>query len=122
MPNRLKTRVASARAKLPRHSGRPDRLRKSRTTSAANARATLLALLGELSDAISLITVVHRSLATQETGGAGDEAVALRHALDLLRATYNGFDMAPSRSHRLRPRPPDKSKFDANVRRLRRQK
>jgi len=81
-----------------------------------------LALLGELSDAISLITVVHRSLATQETGGAGDEAVALRHALDLLRATYNGFDMAPSRSHRLRPRPPDKSKFDANVRRLRRQK
>jgi hypothetical protein len=94
MPNRLKTRASPPRAKPPLHSERPDRLRKSRTTSAANARATLLALLGELSDAISLITVVHRSLATQETGGAGDEAVALRHVLDLLRATYNGFDMA----------------------------
>ena len=59
-----------------------------------------MTLLGELSDAISLVTVVHRSLAAQEGAGAGDEEVALRHELGLLTAAYSGLDMVPSRSHR----------------------
>jgi len=107
MATRIEARVTSAGAKPRRHSGRLDRLRRSRTTSTAHARTTLFTLLGDLSDAISLVTVVHRSLAAQEAAGAGDEEVALRHALGLLRATYSGLDMAPSRSHR---RPPSSTR------------
>ena len=44
------------------------------------ASADLTALLGELSDAISVVTVVDRSLAAQELAGAGDEEVTLRYA------------------------------------------
>ena len=64
-----------------------------------------VALLGELSDAIALVTVVHRSLAAQETVGTADEAVALRHALRLLGAAYSGLDRATSRAGRQTPSP-----------------
>ncbi len=65
----------------------------------------VVALLGELSDAIALVTVVHRSLAAHETAGTGDEEVALRHALRLLRATYSGLDRTTLRSRRQTPSP-----------------
>ena len=56
-----------------------------------------LELLGDLSDAISVITVVHRSLEAKEIAEAGDEEVALRHGLALLRAAYSALDMASLR-------------------------
>ena len=51
-------------------------------------------LLGNLSDAIAVVTVVHRSLEALEICAVGDEEVALRYALTLLRAAYNALDIA----------------------------
>ena len=66
-----------------------------RTESAhSTRRLDVFRLLGELSDAISLVTVVHRSLAGRDASGIGDDEVALRHALGLLRAAYTGLDSA----------------------------
>ena len=84
----------------PFRSERP-RLEPSRSTRRDNA----LMPLGDLSDAISLVTVVHRSLATHETAGIGDEEVALRHALKLLRAAYSDLDSATGRPRRQTPSP-----------------
>lgn len=56
-----------------------------------------LILLGDLSDAISVVTVVHQSLAAKEKASVGDEEVALRHALGLLRAAYSARDQASCR-------------------------
>lgn len=56
-----------------------------------------LQLLGDLSDAISVITVVHHSLEAKEIAEVGDEEVALRHGLALLRAAYSALDMASLR-------------------------
>lgn len=64
---------------------------------AAADRPDLLELLGDLSDAISVITVVHRSLEAKEIAEVGDEEVALRHGLALLRAAYSALDMASLR-------------------------
>lgn len=60
-------------------------------------RPDLLPLLGDLSDAISVVAVVHRSLEAKEIAEAGDEEVALRHGLGLLRAAYTALDMASLR-------------------------
>lgn len=57
----------------------------------------ILNLLGNLSDAISVVTVVHRSLEALEVRAVGDEEVALRYALTLLRAAYSALDMASLR-------------------------
>jgi hypothetical protein len=54
----------------------------------------LLALLGDLSDAISVVTVVHRALEARVIAGVGDEEVTLRYALTLLRTAYSAFDLA----------------------------
>ena len=54
----------------------------------------LLALLGDLSDAISVVTVVHRALEAKVIAGVGDEEVTLRYALTLLRTAYSAFDLA----------------------------
>lgn len=64
---------------------------------AAADRPDLLELLGDLSDAISVITVVHRSLEAKEIAEVGDEEVALRLGLALLRAAYSALDMASLR-------------------------
>jgi hypothetical protein len=64
---------------------------------AAADRPDFLELLGDLSDAISVITVVHRSLEAKEIAEVGDEEVALRHGLALLRAAYSALDMASLR-------------------------
>jgi len=56
-----------------------------------------LALLGNLSDAIAVVTVVHRSLEALEVRAVGDEEVALRYALTLLRTAYSALDMASLR-------------------------
>lgn len=63
----------------------------------AGNRPDLLELLGDLSDAISVITVVHRSLEAKEIAEVGDEEVALRHGLALLRAAYSALDKASLR-------------------------
>ena len=60
--------------------------------SVANPAPDLYALLGELSDVVSLLTIVLRSLEVQGIAAVGDEAVALRHALQLLRAACPVFD------------------------------
>jgi hypothetical protein len=54
----------------------------------------IVSLLGNLSDAIAVVTVVHRSLEALEIRAVGDEEVALRYALTLLRAAYSALDMA----------------------------
>ncbi len=64
---------------------------------AAADRPDVLDLLGALSDAISVVTVVHRSLEAKEIAEVGDEEVALRHGLALLRAAYGALDMASLR-------------------------
>jgi hypothetical protein len=61
--------------------------------AATSSEADLFTLLGDLSDAISVVTVVHRSLAALEIAAVGDEETALRYALTLLRTTYSALDM-----------------------------
>lgn len=56
--------------------------------------ADIESLLGNLSDAIAVVAVVHRSLEALEVRAVGDEEVALRYALTLLRAAYSALDMA----------------------------
>jgi len=63
----------------------------------AAERPDFLELLGDLSDAISVITVVHHSLEAKEIAEVGDEEVALRLGLALLRAAYSALDMAALR-------------------------
>ncbi|MGH8150642.1 MAG: hypothetical protein ACRETB_11800 [Steroidobacteraceae bacterium] len=58
----------------------------------ASAGADLPDLLGRFSDALSLISVVQRSLAAQESARIGDEEVALGRAIDELKAVYNELD------------------------------
>lgn len=60
--------------------------------------ADMPTLLGDLSDAIAVVAVVHRSLEALEIRAVGDEEVALRYALTLLRAAYNALDIASLRS------------------------
>lgn len=57
-------------------------------------RPDLQQILGRFSDALSMISVVQRSLSSQEFTGIGDEEVALRHALDALKSVYNALDEA----------------------------
>lgn len=58
----------------------------------------LCALVGDLADAISVVTVVYRSLASLEIPEAADEEVALRYALSLLRSAYSALDIASCRA------------------------
>jgi hypothetical protein len=60
--------------------------------AATSSESDLFILLGDLSDAISVVTVVHRSLAALEIAAVGDEEAALRYALTLLRSTYSALD------------------------------
>ena len=64
----------------------------SRAAVANSSESDLFTLLGDLSDAISVVTVVHRSLAALEIAAVGDEETALRYALTLLRSTYSALD------------------------------
>lgn len=66
--------------------------------AATSSGSDLFTLLGDLSDAISVVSVVHRSLAALEIAAVGDEEVALRYALTLLRSTYSALDMVSCRS------------------------
>jgi hypothetical protein len=59
-----------------------------------------VALLGNLSDAIAVVTVVHRSLEAKEIMDVGDEEVALRYAISLLQGAYTALDMASIQSSR----------------------
>ena len=56
--------------------------------------------LGELSDAIAIVTVALRSLEAREIANTGEESVALRYALSLLRAAYSGLDLASGQPRR----------------------
>ena len=80
----------------------PDRLEK-RVMSPARAagRPDVVTLLGELSDAIAIVTVAQRSLEAREIANVGDETVALRYALSLLRAAYSGLDLASGTRRRM---------------------
>ena len=79
---------------------RPDRLKKRLTGPALTAgKPDVVTLLGELSDAIAIVTVAQRSLEAREIANVADETVALRYGLSLLRAAYSGLDLA-SRSTR----------------------
>ena len=81
--------------------GSPGGVTQPRLTAEAAAQtdgmfepADMPMLLGNLSDAIAVVTVVHRSLQALEICAVGDEEVALRYALTLLRAAYNALDIA----------------------------
>lgn len=67
---------------------------RSRTSPASRPRALpdLDDLLGRFSDALSLATVVRRSLSTQESAPIADEEVALARAIEALKAVYNELD------------------------------
>jgi hypothetical protein len=58
----------------------------------------LCTLVGDLADAISVVTVVYRSLAALEIPAVADEETALRHALGLLRSAYTALDVASCRA------------------------
>lgn len=95
MGTRIKGQMTLSTPKSRRRTARSHRLQESYTNgSAGTALMSLFVLLGDLSDAISLVTVVHRSLATRDSSGVGDDEVALRYALNLLRAAYTGLDLA----------------------------
>ena len=74
---------------------RPDQAPETGTevTTAAD-RPDFLILLGDLSDAIAVVTVAHHSLEAKEIAEAGDEGVALRYAISLLRTVYSALDAA----------------------------
>jgi hypothetical protein len=85
------------RGRRARGSGRRGSNRRRRAagkSSALRSRAAsnLNDLLGRFSDALSLITVVQRSLSARESARIGDEEVALGHALDELKSVYNELD------------------------------
>lgn len=63
-------------------------------------RPDLPTLLGELSDAIAVVTVVHHSLEAKEIGKVGDEEATLRYAISLLRRAYTALDRASLHSSR----------------------
>lgn len=95
MGTRIKAQMTLSTPKSPRRTARSHRLQESHPKgSVETARTALFLLLGELSDAISLVTVVHRSLASRDAAGVGDDEVALRYALNLLRAAHTGLDLA----------------------------
>lgn len=54
-------------------------------------------ILGRFSDALSMLSVVSRSLAARDFAGTGDEEIALRRAIDELKAVYNELDAAAAR-------------------------
>ena len=60
----------------------------------------LCTLVGDLADAISVVTVVYRSLAALEIPAVADEEAALRYALSLLRSAYTALDIASCRATR----------------------
>lgn len=79
----------------------PDRAQKIATDASTSVDCPdLLTLLGDLSDAIAVVTVAHRSLEAKEIAETGDEAVALRYAISLLRSTYTGLDAISLQSSR----------------------
>ena len=122
MAARLNARVTSAGVKPGRDARKPDRPRRSSTATVTHAPMTVITLLGQLSDAMSLITVVHRSLMTHESAGVGDEEVALRHALELLHAAYSALDQAPAGRVDENPPPSDPRRGDPGTERLRQRK
>jgi hypothetical protein len=73
-------------------SARRNRVSRKPRTSTSHAGSNLHDLLGRFSDALSLVTVVQRSLSSQESARIGDEEVALGHAIDELKAVYNALD------------------------------
>ncbi len=77
---------------------RPAGTRRRQKPGPREARAhdgpDLQDILGRFSDALSMIAVVCRSLSARESAGIGDEEVALRHAIDELKAVYNELDAA----------------------------
>lgn len=58
----------------------------------------LCTLVGDLADAISVVTVVYRSLTALEIPAVADEETALRYALSLLRSAYSALDIASCRA------------------------
>ena len=80
---------------------RADRLKKRPWDPALMAGPPdVVTLLGELSDAIAIVTVAQRSLEAREIANVGDETVALRYGLSLLRAAYSGLDLASGQLRR----------------------
>lgn len=71
----------------------PDRATESGPPTEAD-RAELSTLLGDLSDAIAVVAVAHRSLEAKEIGEVSEEEVALRYAISLLRRAYTALDLA----------------------------
>ena len=80
---------------------RPDRLEKHLIGPALGVGGLdVVTLLGELSDAIAIVTVAQRSLEAREIANTGEETVALSYALSLLRAAYSGLDLASGQPRR----------------------
>ncbi len=87
-------RNRSRRTQPSRRAGTEQRHKPERRETRAHDRPDLQGILGRFSDALSMIAVVCRSLSARESSGIGDEEVALRHAIDELKAVYNELDAA----------------------------
>ncbi len=115
MATRIRARATSAKVKS-RHQSRRSRGPQRKATSDDPAQTTLSTLLGDFSDAISLVTVAHRSLTARDDALAGDEEVTLGLALRLLRSAYDRLDVASMCPPGCLPRP-DELRFPMAKRR-----
>jgi hypothetical protein len=67
----------------------------SRVSRAESDCSDLDGILGRFSDALAIVTTVHRSLVAQEK--AGNEEVVLRIAITVLNTIYGELDAAARR-------------------------
>ncbi len=80
------------RARRARHAGEEQMQEPARPVAVRRDGPDFEAILGRFSDALAMIAVVGRSLSARESSGIGDEEVALRRAIDELKAVYNELD------------------------------
>ena len=60
-------------------------------------------IMGHFADALSLVVVCHRSLATRPSAIVGDEEETLRRAIRLLKDVYNEIDQASFATTKTQP-------------------
>jgi hypothetical protein len=89
--------------------GRPPgrRARKNRQAAieADPVSLELWEIMGQFSQALSLVIVCHRSLEAQPSAGVGDEEETLRRAIRLLKDVYNEIDRVSFATTKTQRRP-----------------
>jgi hypothetical protein len=91
------TKVKHRRSSLQKGQSPGQRARKNhqRAKLAVNpVSRKLQEIMGHFAEALSVVVVCQRSLATQSSAAVGDEEETLRRAIRLLRDVYNEIDVA----------------------------